>query len=72
MTLLPYAASDRLPTAWKGWQTMLNVFLKFFRRPTLSNRPTRVSKSPCSQWGQTRQPIQRMREKGLPGASPPF
>ena len=51
VTLLPYAASDRFPAAWQGWQTMSTFFLKFYPMLTLSNRPTRALESTGSQQG---------------------
>ena len=48
---LPYTTSDCAPAAWHRRQTMPNVLPKLVRRPTLSNRPTKVLKNPWSHCG---------------------
>ena len=41
-----YATYDWVPAAWHGRQTMPTAFPTFFRRPTLSNRLTKVLNAP--------------------------
>ena len=47
----PYVASEWVPAACHGRQTTPTFFLKLFHRPTLSNRPDMVLKTPWSHCG---------------------
>ena len=48
---LPYASYYYVPAAWHRQQTMLTVFPKLVRRPTLPNSPTKVLKASWNHHG---------------------